>query len=176
MSTNPGDSNVPNVETCPNCKGEMTITAITPVLLADDEDVTYKCKRCLSEMKRTFSRAGTWQLFHYGSRPSSRTARHRSINSTVRYTSLARDRDQLESPAGYRRGSAFGGSGMDTSRHCSTLGGPRLAELDQPHVDASSKGGSESKIANRPRAGEVGKSSTQSLLRASYFVSYYRDP
>ena len=63
MSTNPGDSNVPNVETCPNCKGEMTITAITPVLLADDEDVTYKCKRCLSEMKRTFSRAGTWQLF-----------------------------------------------------------------------------------------------------------------
>jgi hypothetical protein len=29
------------VETCPNCKGEMMITAITPVLLGDDEDVTY---------------------------------------------------------------------------------------------------------------------------------------
>ena len=51
-----------NVETCPNCKSEMTITAITPILLAEDENITYKCKRCLSEMKRTFKQPGAWQL------------------------------------------------------------------------------------------------------------------
>ena len=63
MSTKLTGSNVPNVETCPNCKGEMTITAITPFLLADDEVVTYKCKGCLSRVRRTFKRPGTWQLF-----------------------------------------------------------------------------------------------------------------
>jgi transposase-like protein len=60
-------SAVPTVETCPNCKGQMTIAVVAPVLFTDHlEDVTYKCKRCRSEMKRTFKRRlGTWQPVRY---------------------------------------------------------------------------------------------------------------
>jgi hypothetical protein len=55
MSTKLACSVVPTVEICPNCKSEMTITEVTPILLADGfEDVTYRCKACRSEMKRTF--------------------------------------------------------------------------------------------------------------------------
>jgi transposase-like protein len=67
MSTKLAEPIVPTMETCPKCKGEMTITEITPILLADNlEDVTYRCKRCHSEMKSTFKRrSGAWQLIHY---------------------------------------------------------------------------------------------------------------
>jgi transposase-like protein len=55
---------VPTTETCPNCKSEMSITRVTPILLVDGfEDVTYRCKRCRSEVKRTFKRhSGAWEL------------------------------------------------------------------------------------------------------------------
>jgi hypothetical protein len=67
MSTKLTPPIVPSKETCPNCRCSMTITEITPVLFTDDlEDVAYRCKRCLSEMKRTYKRcSGTWQLIHY---------------------------------------------------------------------------------------------------------------
>jgi hypothetical protein len=67
MSTKLAYPIVPTTEACPNCKCRMTITEITPVLFSDDlEDVAYRCKRCLSEMKRTYRRcSGTWQLIHY---------------------------------------------------------------------------------------------------------------
>jgi transposase-like protein len=67
MSTITARSVVPITEICPNCKGEMTISEARPVFFAGDlEDVTYKCKGCRSEMKRTFKRrSGTWQLTHY---------------------------------------------------------------------------------------------------------------
>jgi hypothetical protein len=68
MSTELGRSIVPPIEICPNCKaGMMTITEITPILFSEDlEDVTYRCKTCRSEMKRTFKRrSGAWQLVHY---------------------------------------------------------------------------------------------------------------
>ena len=55
---------VPTVEICPNCK---RIAEVTPVLFADGlQDVTYKCKGCRLEMKRTFKRRlGAWQLIRY---------------------------------------------------------------------------------------------------------------
>jgi hypothetical protein len=67
MSTKLAHSIVPTMETCSNCNAGMTITEITPMLFTDDiEDVTYKCKRCFSEIKRTFKRrSGTWQLIDY---------------------------------------------------------------------------------------------------------------
>jgi transposase-like protein len=67
MSTQLAESIVPTMETCPNCKGEMTISEITPILLFDKHEfVTYRCKQCLSEIKRTFKRSSrAWQLVHY---------------------------------------------------------------------------------------------------------------
>jgi C4-type Zn-finger protein len=67
MSTKLARSIVPTMEICPNCKDEMTISEITPVIFADGvEIVTYRCKRCRSEMKRTFKRcSGAWQLIRY---------------------------------------------------------------------------------------------------------------
>jgi hypothetical protein len=64
MSTKLAQSIVPTMATCPNYKGQMTIAVVAPVLFTDDlEDVTYKCTRCRSEMKRTFKRrSGMWQL------------------------------------------------------------------------------------------------------------------
>ena len=58
---------VPTMEICPNCKSEMTITEVTPILFADGlEDVTYKCKGCRSKMRHTFKRcSGAWQLIRY---------------------------------------------------------------------------------------------------------------
>jgi transposase-like protein len=63
MSTKLTRSVVPTTEICPNCKSEMTVTEVTPILFADGlEDVTYRCKGCRSEMKRTFKRrSGVWQ-------------------------------------------------------------------------------------------------------------------
>ena len=63
MSTKLACSVVPTVEICPNCESEMTIREVTPILLADGfEDVTYRCKSCRSEMKRTFKRcSGAWE-------------------------------------------------------------------------------------------------------------------
>jgi hypothetical protein len=63
MSTKLAQSIVPTMAS-PNCKGQMTIAVVAPVLFTDDlEDVTYKCTRCYSEMKRTFKRrSGMWQL------------------------------------------------------------------------------------------------------------------
>jgi hypothetical protein len=67
MSTKLARSIVPITEICLNCKGEMTISEVTPILFTDDlEDVTYRCNGCRSEMKRTFKRrSGTWQLIRY---------------------------------------------------------------------------------------------------------------
>ena len=67
MSTKPARSVVPITEICLNCKGEMTITGVMPILLADGlENVTYRCKGCRSEMKRTFKRrSGAWQLIRH---------------------------------------------------------------------------------------------------------------
>jgi transposase-like protein len=64
MSSNLACSVVPTMEICPDCKSEMTITQVTPILLVDGfEDVTYRCTACRSEMKRTFRRrSGTWEL------------------------------------------------------------------------------------------------------------------
>jgi transposase-like protein len=64
MSINLPYSVVPTMEICPNCKSEMAITQVTPILLVDGfEDVTYRCKGCRSEMKHTFKRhSGMWEL------------------------------------------------------------------------------------------------------------------
>jgi len=64
MNTKLARSVVPTVEICPNCK---RIAEVTPVLFADGlQDVTYKCKGCRLEMKRTFKRRlGAWQLIRY---------------------------------------------------------------------------------------------------------------
>jgi hypothetical protein len=64
MSTRLACSVVPTMEICPNCKSEMTIKEVMPILLADGfEGVTYRCKSCRSEMKRTFKRcSGAWEL------------------------------------------------------------------------------------------------------------------
>jgi hypothetical protein len=64
MSTKLACSVVPTTEICPNCRSEMTITEVTPIFLADGfEDVTYRCKGCRSDMKRTFKRRlGAWEL------------------------------------------------------------------------------------------------------------------
>ena len=64
MSTNLVCSVVPAMEICPNCKSEMSITQVTPILLVDGfENVAYRCKGCRSEVKRTFKRrSGAWEL------------------------------------------------------------------------------------------------------------------
>ena len=63
MNTNPISSVVLTMEICPNCKSEMTITTAGPVLLNDHlETITYQCKACRSELKRTFElRSGEWK-------------------------------------------------------------------------------------------------------------------
>ncbi len=67
MSTKQARSVVPITEARPNCRDEMTITEVVPILFANGlEGVTYRCKRCRSEMKRTFKRcSGVWQLIQY---------------------------------------------------------------------------------------------------------------
>jgi type II secretory ATPase GspE/PulE/Tfp pilus assembly ATPase PilB-like protein len=79
MRTKLAHSIVPTMETCPNCKGRMTVTEVTPILFTDDlEDVTYKCIGCRSEMRRTFKRrSGTWQLIHYTPKLSAVHQRYR---------------------------------------------------------------------------------------------------
>ena len=64
MSTNLACSVVPSMEICPNCKSEMSITQVTPILLSDGfEGVNYRCKGCRSEVKRTFKRrSGAWEV------------------------------------------------------------------------------------------------------------------
>jgi hypothetical protein len=64
MSTNLACSVVPTMESCPNCKTEMSITQVTPILLIEGfEAVTYRCKACPFEVKRTFKRSsGAWKL------------------------------------------------------------------------------------------------------------------
>ena len=64
MTVNLAFSVVPTTEICPNCKTEMAITTVTPILLVDGfEDVTYRCKVCRSEVRRTFKRqSGVWEL------------------------------------------------------------------------------------------------------------------
>ena len=45
----------PATISCPNCHGQMTIVAITPLLFTTSQDtVIYRCKDCNSEIKRTF--------------------------------------------------------------------------------------------------------------------------
>ena len=64
MSTNLACSVVPTMESCPNCKSEMSITQVMPILLVDGfEDITYRCKACRFEVQRTFKRrSGAWEL------------------------------------------------------------------------------------------------------------------
>jgi hypothetical protein len=64
MTINLAYSVVPTMEICANCKSEMAITRVTPILLVDGfEDVTYRCKVCRSEVTRTFKRqSGAWEL------------------------------------------------------------------------------------------------------------------
>jgi hypothetical protein len=64
MSINLPYSVVPTMEICPNCKSEMAITQVTPILLVEGfENVTYRCKGCRSEVKHTFKRhSGVWEL------------------------------------------------------------------------------------------------------------------
>jgi hypothetical protein len=64
MTVNLAYSGVPTTEICPNCKSEMAITQVTPILLVDGfEGVTYRCKECRSEVKRTFKRqSSAWEL------------------------------------------------------------------------------------------------------------------
>jgi len=51
MTVNLAYSVVPTTEICPNCKSEMAITQVTPILLVDGfEGVTYRCKGCRSEV------------------------------------------------------------------------------------------------------------------------------
>src|SRR5262249_5246729 len=66
MNTNPILSVVLTMEICPNCKSEMTITEAGSVLLNDHlETITYQCKACRSELKRTFElRSGEWKPIH----------------------------------------------------------------------------------------------------------------
>ena len=74
MTVNLADSVVPTTEICPNCKSEMAITRVTPILLVDGfEDVTYRCKACRFEVKRAFKRrSGAWELVTLPSFPALR--------------------------------------------------------------------------------------------------------
>jgi hypothetical protein len=55
MNTKLISSAVLTMEICPNCKSEMTVTEAAPVLLNDHlKTMTYQCKACRSELKRTF--------------------------------------------------------------------------------------------------------------------------
>jgi hypothetical protein len=67
MRTKLACSIVPTMEICPNCTGKMTIAEVTPILFADGlENVTYRCKACRLEIKRTFKRhSGAWQPIRY---------------------------------------------------------------------------------------------------------------
>ena len=75
MNTNPISSVVLTMEICPNCKSEMTITEAGPVLLNDHlETITYQCKACRSELKRTFElRSGEWKSIHLSLDASARS-------------------------------------------------------------------------------------------------------
>ena len=45
----------PTAEVCPNCQGQMTVIQVTPALFMDnDVSVKYKCRKCSSELERTF--------------------------------------------------------------------------------------------------------------------------
>ena len=61
-------------EVCPDCKGEMTVTEVRPLLFVDGvESVTYKCKKCRFEERRMFQSPSSMppdRLSHLG-----RTAR-----------------------------------------------------------------------------------------------------
>ena len=74
MSANLACSVVPTMESCPNCKSEMSITQVMPILLVDGfEDITYRCKACRFEVKRTFKRrSGAWELVTLPSFPALR--------------------------------------------------------------------------------------------------------
>jgi len=81
MSTKLGQSIVPTMETCRNCEGEMTVMEVVAIVFTENlEDVTYRCKGCSSELKRTFKRrSGRWQLIHYN--PELPSLRHPSATS-----------------------------------------------------------------------------------------------
>jgi hypothetical protein len=45
----------PIIEVCPDCKGQMTVIEIRPLLFIDGvESITYKCKKCRLEESWTF--------------------------------------------------------------------------------------------------------------------------
>src|SRR5262245_16398189 len=74
QSTNLACSVVPTMESCPNCKSEMSITQVMPFLLVDGfEDITYRCTACGFEVRRTFKRrSGAWELVMLPSFPALR--------------------------------------------------------------------------------------------------------
>ena len=46
----------PIIEVCPDCKGEMTVIEVRPLLFTDGvESITYKCKKCRLEESWIFS-------------------------------------------------------------------------------------------------------------------------
>jgi hypothetical protein len=66
MNTKPISSVVLKMEICPNCRSKMTVTEAAPVLLNDHlKTITYQCKACRSELKRTFKlHSGEWKPIH----------------------------------------------------------------------------------------------------------------
>jgi len=84
VSTKSTSSVVQTLEICPNCKNEMTVTLVAPVLLTDHlETVTYRCKVCRSELKRTFERrSGVWQAIHLGEDTQYRVAFFKELLSS----------------------------------------------------------------------------------------------
>jgi transposase-like protein len=50
----------PTTAVCPNCRSEMAVTQVMPILFTDGlESVTYKCRECRSELTRTFQSPGS---------------------------------------------------------------------------------------------------------------------
>ena len=66
MNTKPLSSIVLTLEICPNCKIEMSVIEVAPILLNNHlETITYQCRACRSELKRTLERrSGVWHLIH----------------------------------------------------------------------------------------------------------------
>jgi hypothetical protein len=51
----------PTSRSCPNCKSDMTVVMITPLLFFDGlDEVTYGCTQCSVEVTRTFSHASVF--------------------------------------------------------------------------------------------------------------------
>jgi len=59
MTAAPTRPPVPTVATCPSCRADMPVVAVAPVLSGKDDshtadEVTYRCPKCGTEVRRTF--------------------------------------------------------------------------------------------------------------------------